>query len=105
MRVLHRRACQSRVRAPLGHEAVGQNTSEEIEEIKVTNTHEDNARVGTSRFPSVFGPRDDGTPPNGGINWDPPYPQSGSSSTGPGVPTGPELDWRSFDGRTLDDGD
>lgn len=39
-------------------------------------THKENERVGTSRFPSVFGPRDEGTP-NGGINWDLPYPNSG----------------------------
>ena len=71
----------------------------------VTTTHEGNASVGTSRFPSVLGPLDEGTPPGGGINWDPPYPHSGSSASGPGIPTGPVVDWRSFDGRTLDDGD
>jgi hypothetical protein len=71
----------------------------------MTTTHKGNASVGVGRLSSVFGPRDEGTPPSGGINWSPPYPNSGSSATGPGVPTGPDLDWRSFDGRTLDDGD
>jgi hypothetical protein len=70
----------------------------------VATTVPDSA-VGTTRFPSVLGPRDDGTQPNGGINWDPPYPNSGSSASGPGIPTGPDLDWRSFNGMTLDDGD
>jgi hypothetical protein len=83
------------------YEAVGRTTSKEV---NMTTTHEDSP-VTASRFPSVLGPRADGTPPNGGINWDPPYPQSGSTTTSPGVPTGPDLDWRSFDGRTLDDGD
>lgn len=53
---------------------------------------------------SVFGPvhAEDWT---GGLNWSPPYPNAGSKSSGGGVPLGPDLDWRSFDGRTLDDGD
>ncbi|MGN6128361.1 MAG: hypothetical protein ACTHON_17530 [Humibacter sp.] len=56
------------------------------------------------RANSVFGPvhPQDWT---GGLNWSPPYPNSGSKSSGGGVPLGPDLDWRSFDGRTLDDGD
>jgi hypothetical protein len=57
--------------------------------------------VATSRFPSVFGPRDDGT----GINWSPPYPGSGSTAKGPGRLTGPDLNWDSFDGGSLEDGD
>lgn len=56
-----------------------------------------------SRFPSVLGPR--GETKNSGISWNPPCPNLGSSASGPGVPHGPELDWRSFNGMTLEDGD
>lgn len=56
----------------------------------MTAIHEDNAPAGTSRFTSVFGPHDDGTRPDGGSDWDPPYLNSGSPSSGPGVPTGAE---------------
>jgi hypothetical protein len=73
--------------------------------VKVTAVPQNAAATGAgiTRFPRVTGPTplDDGT----GINWDPPYPNSGSSATSPAIPTGPELDWRSFDGRRLDDGD
>lgn len=67
------------------------------------NSAEGNCADAESRFPSVLGPRD--ATENSGINWNPPYPNSGCSESGPGVPHGPELDWRSFSGMTLEDGD